>query len=89
MEFEKYDGFKLYKDVDLVDLPCYSCPPVQADFRKKIRKMSFVIELSNEDMNIMKILVKESSNLSSNLEILNFVEMIIEIRNKIHRKIKS
>ena len=62
MEFEKYDGFKLYKDVALVDLPCYSCPPVQADFRKKIRKMSFVIELSNEDMNIMKILVPLTEN---------------------------
>ena len=46
------------KKEDLVDLPCYSSPAVQDDFRKRIFEFckKFRSELSDEDIEIVKIL---------------------------------
>ena len=47
-----------FKKDALVDLPCYSSPAVQDDFRKRIFECcnKFRSELSDEDMKIVKIL---------------------------------
>ena len=67
--FEKENAIMAYmqwnlKKETLADLPCYSCPAVQDDFRKKIResckKNSW--ESSDEDTEIVKILAPLTGN---------------------------
>ena len=48
-----------------VDLPCYSCPAVQDDFRKKIRRICSKTVTSNEDKDIIKILAPLTENLNA------------------------
>ena len=56
-----YLQWNLKKDA-LVDLPCYSCPAVQDEFRKKIREISEKKELSDKDMKIIKTLALLTDN---------------------------
>ena len=44
------------------DLPCYSTPAVQDDFKKKIRKICAKGESSDEDIEIVKILAPLTDN---------------------------
>ena len=46
----------------MVDLPCYTNPAVQDDFRKKIRESYKKMESSAEDMEIVKILAPWTDN---------------------------
>ena len=56
-----YLQWNLKKDA-LVDLPCYSCPAVQDEFRKKIREICEKKELSDKDMKIIKTLAPLTGN---------------------------
>ena len=44
------------------DLPCYTKPDVQEDFRKKIRKKCYQWRPCNEDTEIVKILAPLTDN---------------------------
>merc|ERR1712150_79873 len=55
---------KLKKE-DLVDLPCYTTPTIQDDFRKKIFEISKKLELSVEDTKIIKIIAPLMDNPNS------------------------
>ena len=46
----------------LVDLPCYTSPAVQNEYRKKIKKICEKKELSSEDTEIIKILAPLTDN---------------------------
>ena len=46
----------------VVDLPCYSCPAVQDDFRKKIGESCMIWDSSNENTEIVKILTPLTDN---------------------------
>ena len=46
----------------LVDLPCYSSPAAQDDFRKKILESCLKVESSDEDTEIVKILAPLTDN---------------------------
>ena len=50
------------KKGDLVDLPCYSSPAVQDDFRKRIVEICKKWESSDEDTEIVKILAPLTEN---------------------------
>ena len=56
-----YLQWKLKKDA-LLDLPCYSSPVVQFDFRKRIRKIFGKRSLSNKGTEIVKILAPLTDN---------------------------
>ena len=56
-----YLQWNLKKEV-LVDLPCYSSPAVQDDFRKKILESCEKEESSDEDTEIVKILAPLTDN---------------------------
>ena len=71
----------------LLDLPCYSSPAVQDNFRKRIREICQNWRSSDEDMNIVKILApltdnpnapdihgKTPSSVTKNAEILKILE---------------
>ena len=59
-----YLQWKLKKE-DLVDLPCYTTPTIQDDFRKKIFEISKKLELSVEDTKIIKIIAPLMDNPNS------------------------
>ena len=50
------------KKEDLVDLPCYTSPAVQDDFRKRIRESCEKKESSDKDTEIVKILAPLTDN---------------------------
>ena len=56
-----YLKWNLKKDV-LVDLPCYSSPAVQDDFRKKICQSAKKTKLSDENIEIVKIFAPLTEN---------------------------
>ena len=56
-----YLQWKLKKDA-LVDLPCYSSPVVQFDFRKRISKICFNWSLSDKGTETVKILAPLTDN---------------------------
>ena len=58
-----YLQWNLKKDA-FVDLPCYSRPAVQDDFNRRIKKICMKEELSDEDMEIVKILAPLTDNLN-------------------------
>ena len=47
---------------EAMELPCYSCPAVQDDFRKRIRKICKKRKLSDENTEIVKILAPLTDN---------------------------
>ena len=49
----------------LVDLPCYTSPTIQDDFRKKIFEISKKLELSVEDTKLLKIIAPLMDNPNS------------------------
>ena len=51
-----YLQWNLKKEALVDDLPCYTSPDVQDNFRKRIRECSVKWVLSDEDMEIVKIL---------------------------------
>ena len=59
-----YLQWSLKKDA-LMDLPCYSCPAVQDDFRRRIRESWEKRESSDEDREIVKILTPLTDNLNA------------------------
>ena len=58
-----YLQLTLEKDA-MADLPCYSSPAIQDDFRKKIREICDNTETSNENIKIVKILAPLTDNLN-------------------------
>ena len=59
-----YLQWNLKKDA-LADLPCYSSPAVQNDFRKRIREICEKTESSDADKEIVKILAPLTDNLNA------------------------
>ena len=56
-----YLNWKLKED-GLIDLPCYTKPAVQDEFKKKMIEICDKVEVSHEDMNIVKILAQLTEN---------------------------
>ena len=54
----------VYED-DKMDLPCYSNPDVQDDFKKQIMKICQKMKTSDEDTEIVKILAPLTDNLNA------------------------
>ena len=50
---------------NVVDLPCYSCPAIQDDFRKKILESCMSWESPNENTQIVKMLAPLTDNINA------------------------